>query len=118
MEDLQAETREHPFFDAFWESKAADFSKIRVPAYIVASWTDQGLHTRGTLEGFKRIASREKWLEVHGRKKWAYFYEPASVRRQQQFFDHFLRGDPHSHGGLAAREPRGSRKVLRWIDAT
>jgi hypothetical protein len=92
VEDLQAETQEHAFFDAFWESKAADFSKIRVPAYIVASWTDQGLHTRGTLEGFKRIASRDKWLEVHGRKKWGYFYEPASVRRQQQFFDHFLRG--------------------------
>ncbi len=32
------------------------------PAYVVASWTDQGLHTRGTLEGFKRIASPQKWL--------------------------------------------------------
>lgn len=96
VEDLQAETREHPLFDAFWKSKAADFAKIRVPAYVVASWTDQGLHTRGTLEGFKCIASQEKWLEVHGRKKWAYFYEPASVNRQLQFFDHFLRGNPHS----------------------
>jgi predicted acyl esterase len=109
VEDLQAETLEHPFFDAFWESKAADFARIRVPAYVVASWTDQGLHTRGTLEGFKRIASQHKWLEVHGRKKWAYFYEPASVRRQQQFFDHFLRGDPDSMAGwprvnLEARE--------------
>jgi len=109
VEDLQAETLEHPFFDAFWESKAADFAKIRVPAYIVASWTDQGLHTRGTLEGFKRISSQQKWLEVHGRKKWAYFYEPASVRRQQQFFDHFLKGDPKSMAGwpqvsLEARE--------------
>ncbi len=96
VEDLQAETLEHPFFDDFWQSKAADFSRICVPAYVVASWTDQGLHTRGTLEGFKHIASQEKWLEVHGRKKWAYFYEPASVNRQLQFFEHFLRGNPHS----------------------
>ncbi|MDF1554808.1 MAG: CocE/NonD family hydrolase [Deferrisomatales bacterium] len=92
IEDLERETREHPLLDGFWEAKRADLSKITVPAYVVASWTDQGLHTRGTLEGFKKISSPHKWLEVHGRKKWAYFYEPESVRRQQVFFDHFLKG--------------------------
>lgn len=96
VEDLLTEDKEHPFFDAFWASKAADFSTINVPAYVVASWTDQGLHTRGTLEGFKKIASTDKWLEVHGRKKWAYFYEPENVRRQQEFFDSFLKGIPTS----------------------
>jgi putative CocE/NonD family hydrolase len=94
IEDWEAEMREHPRFDVFWSSKAADFSKIRTPAYVVASWSDQGLHTRGTLEGFKHIASEHKWLEVHGRKKWAYYYEPASRARLQAFFDHFLRGLP------------------------
>jgi predicted acyl esterase len=94
VEDLLTEVKEHPFFDAFWASKAADFSTIKVPAYVVASWTDQGLHTRGTLEGFKKIASTQKWLEVHGRKKWAYFYERENVRRQQEFFDCFLKGIP------------------------
>ena len=92
VEDLKRETEEHPLYDAFWKSKAADLSKITVPAYVVASWSDQGLHTRGTLEGFKQMSSKQKWLEVHGRKKWAYFYEPESVRRQQAFFDHFLKG--------------------------
>jgi len=94
IEDLEKETAEHPLFDEFWASKAADFSAIQVPAYVVASWSDQGLHTRGTLEGFKHIASEHKWLEVHGRKKWYYYYEPQSVRRQQAFFDHFLKGMP------------------------
>jgi predicted acyl esterase len=92
VEDLLAETEEHPVYDAFWASKAADLSKITVPAYVVASWTDQGLHTRGTMEGFKKLSSRQKWLEVHGRKKWAYFYESESVKRQQAFFDHILKG--------------------------
>jgi predicted acyl esterase len=96
VEDLMAETREHPLFDAFWESKSARFDAIEVPAYVVASWSDQGMHTRGTLEGFKRIASKQKWLEVHGRKKWAYYYEPESVERQREFFDHFLRGVQNS----------------------
>jgi predicted acyl esterase len=92
VEDLKRETEEHPLYDSFWRSKAADLSKITVPAYVVASWTDQGLHTRGTLEGFKQMSSKQKWLEVHGRKKWAYFYEPESVKRQQAFFDCFLKG--------------------------
>ena len=94
IEDWRAEMREHPYFDAFWASKAADFAKIRTPAFIVASWSDQGLHTRGTLEGFKHIGSAHKWLQVHGRKKWAYYYEPESVARLQVFFDHFLKGLP------------------------
>ncbi|MCL6592990.1 MAG: CocE/NonD family hydrolase, partial [Alicyclobacillus sp.] len=94
IEDLAAMTEEHPFFDEYWAAKACDFSKITVPAYVVASWSDQGLHTRGTLEGFKRIASKQKWLEVHGRKKWAHYYDPESVQRQQDFFDYFLKGLP------------------------
>ena len=95
VEDLMAEDAEHPFFDAFWASKAAALERIEVPAFVVASWSDQGLHTRGTLEGFRRIASPDKWLEVHGRKKWAYYYEPEPRDRLRQFFDHYLlvRGD-------------------------
>ena len=92
IEDLEAETKEHPLWDAFWQSKAADFSKITVPAYVVASWTDQGLHSRGTMEGFKHISSKQKWLEIHGRKKWAYYYVPENMRRLERFFAHFLKG--------------------------
>jgi len=92
IEDLERETAEHPFFDEFWESKAAALEKITVPAFVVGSWTDQGLHTRGTLEGFRRISSSQKWLYVHGRKKWAEYYLPKNVELQAQFFDHFLLG--------------------------
>lgn len=92
IEDLLAEDAEHPFFDALWASKAAQLEKITVPAFVVASWSDQGLHTRGTLEGFKRITSAHKWLEVHGRKKWAYYYQREPVERLRAFFDHFLLG--------------------------
>lgn len=92
IEDLRRETRERPFFDAYWQSKSAKLEKIKVPAFICASWTDQALHTRGTLEGFRKISSNEKWLYVHGRKKWAHYYEAASVEMQRAFFDHFLLG--------------------------
>jgi len=94
VEDLAAMVRAHPLWDAYWETKRAQLSNIDVPAYIVASWSDQGLHTRGTLEGFREIGSREKWLEIHGRKKWQYYHQPASVEKQRRFFDQFLRGVP------------------------
>lgn len=92
IEDLQAETAAHPFYDGFWESKSANLEEVTVPAFVVASWSDQGLHTRGTLEGFRRISSGQKWLQVHGRKKWAEYYRPENVERQRAFFDHFLHG--------------------------
>ncbi|MFL6605807.1 MAG: CocE/NonD family hydrolase [Steroidobacteraceae bacterium] len=90
-EDTPGNARAHPLYDAYWKSKESDLSAIEVPAYVVASWSDQGLHTRGTLEGYKRISSPQKWLEIHGRKKWHYFYHPDSVRKQRHFFDHFLK---------------------------
>ena len=58
----------------------------------MASWPDHGLHNRGTLEGFKEIASKDKWLLVHGRKKWWHFYQKENVEKQRQFFNRFLKG--------------------------
>ncbi len=90
VEDLLAMAERHPLFDDYWVAKNAELEKISVPAFVVASWGDHGLHTRGTLEGFRRIASERKWLLIHGRKKWQHFYQNAE--RQRQFFDKFLKG--------------------------
>jgi predicted acyl esterase len=92
VEDVPEMMKAHPLFDEYWASKVADFSKIEVPAFVVASWADQGLHLRGTLEAFKRISSKDKWLVIHGRKKWENYHQPDSVEKQRTFFDHFLKG--------------------------
>ncbi len=92
VENYVEMAKRHPLFDDYWASKNADLSRITVPALVVASWTDQGLHNRGTLEGFKQIASKDKWLLVHGRKKWWHFYQKESVEKQRQFFNRFLKG--------------------------
>jgi len=89
-EDTPANVAAHPLYDDYWRSKESDLEQITTPAWVVASWADQGLHTRGTLEGYCRIASPQKWLEVHGRKKWHYYYRPDNVERQHAFFSHFL----------------------------
>ena len=90
-ENTWANVQAHPLWDAYWQSKEVDLEAIQTPAYVVASWADQGLHTRGTLEAFKRISSRHKWLEVHGQKKWAHYYRAESRQRRVEFFDHFLK---------------------------
>jgi predicted acyl esterase len=92
VEDVPSEVFEHPFLDEFWQAKSPDLYRIEVPAFLVASVGNQGLHVRGTLEAFKRISSREKWLDVHGHKEWRYYYLPENMDRQRAFFDHFLKG--------------------------
>jgi predicted acyl esterase len=82
---------EHAFLDEYWLSKRPDLANVEVPAFVIASWSDQGLHTRGTLEGFDAISSEHKFLEVHGRKKWAYYHHPETVERTRRFFDRFLK---------------------------
>ncbi|MCC7463599.1 MAG: CocE/NonD family hydrolase [Gammaproteobacteria bacterium] len=90
VEDTLANVQAHPLFDDFWRSKEMDLEAIVVPAYVVASWSDQGLHLRGTLEAYRRMRSRDKWLEVHGQKKWAHYYRPESRQRRAEFFGHYL----------------------------
>ena len=94
VEDWVTMQRDHYLYDNYQASKTAKLSQIRVPAYIVADWGDQGLHTRGALEGFSNIRSEQKWLEVHGRKKWQYYYQGSSLLRQEAFFQKFLKGQP------------------------
>ena len=79
-EDTWANVQAHPLIDDYWRSKEVDLEAIETPTYVVASWSDQGLHLRGTLEAYRRIGAREKWLEVHGQKKWAHYYRPESRR--------------------------------------
>lgn len=92
----------HPFDDDYWAYKNAVLADIRVPIYVCASWSDQGLHTRGTIEGWRKAGSAEKWLQVHGRQKWAEYYRAENVERQRMFFDKFLLG---KDSGIEALPP-------------
>lgn len=90
-EDFLAERDTHPLDDAYWASKRPILENIEVPALICASWSDHGLHTRGSILAFERISSNQKWLFTHGRKKWETFYSEEALGWQKRFLDHFLR---------------------------
>lgn len=120
-EDPQANIVARPFDDPYYAEKYAPLHEIEIPAYVVGSWSDHGLHTRGTLTAFSAMSSTQKWLEVHGQKKWQHFYAPESRARQLAFFDTFLKGesDRGLDGWPAVRlevrdDPRKDRS--RWVE--
>jgi predicted acyl esterase len=84
-EDTNANVLAHPFYDDYWRSKEIDLEAIAVPAYVVASWSDQGLHTRGTIEAWRRISSSRKWLEVHGQRSGRISTCPPARRSRRRF---------------------------------
>ena len=120
-EDPEANIIARPLDDPYYAEKYAPLHEIEVPAYVVASWSDHGLHTRGTLTAYAAIGSAQKWLEVHGQKKWRHFYAPESRDRQLAFFDTFLKGEKRGIGDwppvrLEIRDdPRAGR--ARWTSA-
>jgi len=92
VEAMVAAQKEHPMLDEHWEEREVKLSDIKVPMLVCASWSTQGLHCRGTFEGFKQASSKDKWLMVHGRKEWETYYLRESLEQQKDFFDYFLKG--------------------------
>ena len=91
-EDVLAEAQRYPLMNDLWESKIARFENITVPAYVVASYSNT-LHTVGTFRGWRRIASKEKWLRIHNRQEWPDYYEEPNLQDLRRFFDHYLKGE-------------------------
>ena len=75
------------------ELQIADLSAITVPTLVGASWSMQGIHTRGEFNGFMGISSQEKWMFVHGRHEWDMMNSDEALGLQRKFFSRFLRGD-------------------------
>lgn len=90
-EDILAEAEAYPLVNDLWENKIADFDKITVPAYVVASYSNT-LHTAGTFRAWRRMASEEKWLRVHNTQEWPDYYDEGNREDLRRFFDHFLKG--------------------------
>ncbi|WP_188112001.1 CocE/NonD family hydrolase [Aquimarina sp. RZ0] len=102
--DLQSEINQSPLATASVYKDLdikSTLSQIKVPAYVAVSLQDHGLHTRGTINGFREIGSSEKWLELFGRKKWEYYYSSDATSRQKMFFDQFLKEEDSGIFGQA-----------------
>jgi predicted acyl esterase len=93
IDDFLDERDARPLDDDWWASKRPALEMIDAPALVCASWSDQGLHTRGSFLGFEGIVSKQKWLFTHGRRKWETFYGEEARTTQRRFFGRFLKGE-------------------------
>ncbi len=76
----------------------------RTAVMVCGSWSDQGVHTPGTLVGWQRLVGREgarphTFLVTHGRRKWEAFYT-WGVPLMARFLDHYLKQDPEGEAPL------------------
>jgi uncharacterized protein len=90
--DTPAAVLAHPVDDDYYRQRSPNLATITVPVLSAANWAHH-LHTRGNFEGYSRVASTQKWLEVHGLEHWVEFYTDYGLRLQKRFFGHFLKGE-------------------------
>jgi hypothetical protein len=73
---------------------AVDFAAIEVPLLTCASWSAQGLHSRGAMNGFLRCASKHKHLYTHGRHEWTVSNSIDALDYQRAFYERYLLDRP------------------------
>lgn len=91
VEDQPRMIVEQQTMTPYWQDKIARLERITVPAYVVASYTNP-VHTRGTFDGFRHMASPEKWLRVNNTNEWQDYYTPKYCEELLAFFDYYLKG--------------------------
>jgi hypothetical protein len=106
---LDEENTSRPLRDEWWRALVPELSNIEVPALICGSFSDNNLHSRGSLRGFEQISSPERHLYTHRSGKWATFYSDAALEAQLAFLDRHLReipAEPLPRVRLEVREDR------------
>ncbi|RYE71965.1 MAG: hydrolase CocE/NonD family protein, partial [Oxalobacteraceae bacterium] len=92
IEDQPRMIVEQQLMTPYWEDKKARLERIKIPAYVVASYTNAA-HTHGSFGGFRGLASEEKWLRVNNTNEWLDFYTPKYSDELLRFFNHYLKGE-------------------------
>jgi hypothetical protein len=119
VEDMGVMAYKYPLMNAYWESKIPDLGKIDIPTYLEISYTTQ--HTRGGIEAFNQLASKNKWLWVRNSQEYTDMYEPRVRADMKRFFDRYLKGAANGwektpRVRLAVIDPGGADVVDRAED--
>jgi uncharacterized protein len=111
---LEPKQDEHPQRDDFWRSLAPELSAIKVPMLVCGSFSDNNLHTRGSIRAFTRGGSTHARLYTHRGGKWTTFYSEAALAEQLKFFRDVLDGGSASRSvRLEVREDRDTITAVR-----
>lgn len=91
--NFAAERKQHPLRDSWWETLAPDLQKITVPLLECTSFSDDNLHSGGSMRAFQRVGSEHRHAYAHRGPKWATFYGEEARQHQLAFFDRYLRNN-------------------------
>jgi uncharacterized protein len=113
--DLARMADEHPLRDEFWQSLVPDLSAIKVPMLVCGSFSDNNLHTRGSIRAFTEAGSTHARLYTHRGGKWATFYSEPARAEQLAFIRGVLDGSGPSRRSvrLEVREDRDTITAVR-----
>lgn len=100
--DLREEQLARPLRDEVWASRAPDLARVEVPMLVCGSFSDNNLHSRGSLRAFEAVGSKQRRLYTHRGGKWCTYYSAPALAAQERFFDHFLKG---AENGIAEQPP-------------
>jgi putative CocE/NonD family hydrolase len=115
--DLTQMQKEHALRDEVWRSVVPDLSAITVPMLVCGSFSDNNLHSRGSIRAFTRGGSAHARLYTHRGGKWETFYSEPALAEQLRFFRGVLDGAPHSRSvRLEVREDRDTVVAVREED--
>ncbi|KAI4944778.1 hypothetical protein J4E91_008465 [Alternaria rosae] len=90
VEDFGAMAKMDPVPREYVDDKRVDMKKIKIPAYIGASYSST-LHTIGSLRAFEEIQHPDKWLVLHASQEWYDLYSPSRTADLARFFDFHLK---------------------------
>ena len=80
----------HPLFDKFWQDRAVDYSKIKIPAYIGADWGCVGIHLPAAFRSFEQLKVPKKMIVGPP----VYLDRPVYQLQHEavRWFDHWVKG--------------------------
>jgi putative CocE/NonD family hydrolase len=106
--------RVHPTRDDFWRSLVPDLAAIQVPMLVCGSFSDNNLHSRGSIRAFTDAGSTHARLYTHRGGKWETFYSEPARAEQLAFLRAALDGrDDNRSVRLEVREDRDTVTAVR-----
>lgn len=60
IEAITSMLEKYPLFNEYWQDKVAELGQIKVPSYVLASYSSN-LHTSGSIRAYKDIGTDKKW---------------------------------------------------------
>ncbi|RAH84247.1 alpha/beta-hydrolase [Aspergillus japonicus CBS 114.51] len=110
LEDFREMYRRSPTMNPYWADKRAEISKIRIPTYVVASYSSF-VHTMGSVRGWTEVDSPHKWLRWDPYQEW---YDLWAVQESRDelaaFFTRYLKDEENGW----EETPRVRMSALRF----